>query len=282
MGVRWSVLVLAGMGAIAAGCSRGEARVPEAARADSALLIEEAAPVEARDLPKILQAAAPLEAASEALVVARVAGEITAIEVEEGAAVTAGQVLARLDGERLRLRMMKARAELDRANGEYDRLARLREQGLVSAAAFEELGFERAALEAAWELHRLDHGHATVRAPVSGVVALRHVKLGEQVGVGEALFSITDTSRLVAYLHLPQTELARVGTSDTADFRVDSLPDARFEAAIARISPTVDARTGTFRATLDIDNAAGLLAPGMFSRFDLRLESRADSRRPAP
>ena len=274
MGARLTMLLLAGAAAAAAACSRGDAGVPGLAAAEPPALPVEVAAVERRDLHDILQATAPLEADSEALVVARVAGAIIRIEVEEGDTVTAGQVLARLDGERLRLRMIKAKAELDRADGELRRIERLRAQNLVSAATFEELAFTREALEAAYELHRLEFSHTTVRAPVSGVVSLRHVKQGEQVVPGEALFSITDTGTLLAYLHLPQNELARVEAGDRAVFSVDSLPGARFAAAIARISPTVDARTGTFRATLDVDNAAGQLAPGMFSRFEITAGTR--------
>ena len=44
-----------------------------------------------------------------------------------------------------------------------------------------------------------------------------------------------------------------------------------------RISPTIDARNGTFRATAVIDNAAGTLAPGMFGRFTIAYEKHADA-----
>ena len=272
MGARLAMLLLAGAAGTA--CSRGDAGVSDPGAEPPAQRVAVAA-VERRDLHDILRATAPLEADSEALVVARVAGEVIRIEVEEGDSVTAGQVLARLDGERLRLRLLKAKAELDRADGELRRIERLRAQNLVSAATFEELAFAREALAAAYQLHRLEFGHTAVRAPVSGVVSLRHVTPGEQVVPGEALFSIADTRRLLAYLHLPQNELARVEAGDRAVFRVDSLPGASFAAAIARISPTVDPRTGTFRATLDVDNAAGQLAPGMFSRFDITVDTRS-------
>ena len=55
------------------------------------------------------------------------------------------------------------------------------------------------------------------------------------------------------------------------------MPDVEFAAIIARISPTIDTRNGTFRATALIDNAAGDLVPGMFARFTIAYEKHIDA-----
>jgi RND family efflux transporter MFP subunit len=55
------------------------------------------------------------------------------------------------------------------------------------------------------------------------------------------------------------------------------MPERIFEASIDRISPTIDVRNGTFRATAYVDNEAGLLAPGMFGRFDIAYEKHIDA-----
>ena len=47
------------------------------------------------------------------------------------------------------------------------------------------------------------------------------------------------------------------------------MPGRKYAANIVRISPTIDTRNGTFRATAIIDNAADELAPGMFARFTI-------------
>ena len=55
------------------------------------------------------------------------------------------------------------------------------------------------------------------------------------------------------------------------------MPGIRFPATIERISPTIDTRNGTFRATAIIDNADGELAPGMFGRFTISYEQHKDA-----
>lgn len=218
-----------------------------------------------------------IAADAEAPVRARVAGEVVGIFVEEGDRVSKGEIIARLDGDRLRLQMLQAKANLEKVSKEYARFVRLHEKGLVSASAVEGLKFDMEALQAAYELQRLDYEYTTIRAPISGIVSARDIKIGQHVSVNETTFRITDTSSLVAYLRIPQTELEKFSAGHHANVRVDAMPGQTFDATIARISPTIDIRNGTFRATAYIDNEDGLLAPGMFGRFDIAYERHTDA-----
>ena len=215
---------------------------------------------------------ATLEADSEAPILARVAGEVIEIVVEEGDAVVTGQVLARLDGERLALRARKAKAEYDNAARELARFANLNEQRAISRAAFEDLQYRADALKARYELERLNANYTDIRATISGYVAERNITVGSSVRAGQQVFRISDAKRLVAHLAIPQTELHKFSSGDAVNVSVDSAPDVSFHAAIERLSPTIDTSTGTFRATVYFDNRNGELAPGMFGRFVVAYE----------
>jgi len=214
---------------------------------------------------------------AEAPVLARVPGEVVEILVEEGDSVKQGQTLARLDGEKLRLEMQQAKANLEKATREYERFVNLHERGLISASAYDGLKYDLDALEAIFELKRLDYNYTTIRAPIAGIVSARDVKIGTHLNIDDAAFKITDTSRLVAYLRIPQTELAKFSAGHKAQLRVDAMPEIMFAAIIERISPTIDPRNGTFRATAYIDNSDGELAPGMFGRFSIAYEKHVDA-----
>jgi membrane fusion protein (multidrug efflux system) len=273
---RLLVLVLAGAAGLALpGCETGEASVAPGAAADApaALPVEVAWPA-TTELAAVLALSASATSGAEAVIPARVAGEVVEILVEEGARVRAGQPLARLDGERARLGMLKAGADLERAEREYRRVLSLRDRGLVSAAAFEAVAYERDALAATFELMRLAFQHTTIRATIDGVVAERHVKVGWRVEEGQPAFRIADVTRLIAELRVPQNELSRIRTGQPVAVTVDALPGARFAAAIDRVSPTVDPRDGSFRVTVYVDNRDGVLAPGMFGRFGIAYEVR--------
>jgi membrane fusion protein (multidrug efflux system) len=262
--------------ALISGCSQGDAS-PVAVSADATPV-----PVQVRmpyreDLYATYEATANIGTEGDAPVVARVPGDVVELLVEEGAEVTAGQPLARLDGERLRLELLAAKADLDRVQGEFDRYRDLVERGVVSKAAFDNLQYDLDALRATYELRRLEYDYTTLRAPIDGQVASRAIRPGQNVGIDDVAFRITDTRELMAELQIPQTELAVIAAGQPAKLRVDSMPGRVFEATIVRISPTVDAENGTFTARAEIDNAAGDLAPGMFARFSIAYERHADA-----
>ena len=95
--VRWLALV-ALAGVLAAGCSNGKAKDKESADSEkNATVPVEVQPLKRAEMVAVYSGTAPIEAHEEATVVAKVGGEVRQIYVEEGDAVQAGQVLARLD-----------------------------------------------------------------------------------------------------------------------------------------------------------------------------------------
>jgi len=259
-------------------CGVGEAKITTADEQATIapLPVEISSPTKA-DIFATYHTTTTITSNAEAAVLARVGGEIVEILVEEGDQVSQGQILARLDGDRLRLQMLQAQARLKKVSKEYERFVRLHEKGLVSASASEGLRYDMEALEAAYKLQRLDYDYTKIRAPISGVVSAREIKIGQHVGVNDATFRITDTRSLVASLKIPQAEFEKFSAGHPANVRVDAMPEMSFDAHIVRISPTIDIRNGTFRATVYINNEDGLLAPGMFGRFDIAYEQHVDA-----
>ena len=128
-----ALLVAAG---IATGCTNGKAKEKDAAEADTSV------PVEVQALKRgamlaVYSGTAPIEAHDEAEVVAKVGGEVREIYVEEGANVVSGQVLARLDGDRLRLEVAQIEANLRKLERDYNRQLELSQKGLVAKGTAE-------------------------------------------------------------------------------------------------------------------------------------------------
>ena len=273
-----AILMLALTAAMLSGCGVGEASVAssEDIKAATPIPVEVALPTRA-DVFATYEATTNIASDADAPVVARVGGEVVELFVEEGDRVHQGQALAQLDGQRLQLEMLSAKANLDQVRGEYERYTDLAARGLVSEAMFEGLKYDLEALEATYDLAQLNYDYSKIRAPIDGVVSSREIKLGQSIDVNDVAFRITDTSELVAYLQIPQAELAKFSAGHAATLIVDAMPNTIYVATIARISPTIDVRNGTFRATAFIDNRSGELAPGMFARFTISYEKHADA-----
>jgi membrane fusion protein, multidrug efflux system len=261
-----------------AGCGVGEASLADAdaSRPATPVPVVVASPTRG-DIFATYHATTTLTSDADAPVPARVPGEVVEILVEEGQHVAEDQILARLDGERLRLEMLAARADLDKARGELGRYSDLARRGLVSVAMFDGLKYDVDALEASYELKKLNYDYSNIRAPIAGIVSSREIKLGQNVKTGDVTFRVTDNSKLVAYLQIPQSELVKFSRGHSATVKVDSSPGAFYPATIVRISPTIDTRNGTFRATAQIDNEKGDLVAGMFARFTIAYEKHEDA-----
>jgi membrane fusion protein (multidrug efflux system) len=109
------------------------------------------------------------------------------------------------------------------------------------------------------------------------VIAERQIKVGNTVSVNQQLFRLTDLEPLIAYLHVPEREFSKLHAGQEAQLRVDALGGAGFAGKIARISPVVDAATGTFKVTVETVDPSGALMPGMFARFDVVYDMRKNA-----
>src|SRR3954471_16980207 len=97
---RWA-LVATVAGALVTGCSNGKAKEEDPSADKATTVPVETQPLKRGEMVAVYSGTAPIEAQEEAEVVAKVGGEVRQIYVEEGDTVTSGQVLARLDGDRL-------------------------------------------------------------------------------------------------------------------------------------------------------------------------------------
>ncbi|MFN7782793.1 MAG: efflux RND transporter periplasmic adaptor subunit [Lysobacterales bacterium] len=217
---------------------------------------------------------APLEAPGEAQVVAKTSGVLLRLLAEEGDRVNAGQVLARIDPERPRLELQRNEAMLRKLEAEYRRAQELFERKLLAAEAHERLRFDLDTQRAAYEMAKLELSYTEIVAPFDGVVAERMAKEGNLIQINQAMFRVVDTSRLEAVLNVPERELATLKAGQPVALRVDAAPGVVFDGSIDRVSPVVDAASGTFRVVAAFSEPSGVLKPGMFGRIEVVYDER--------
>ena len=238
--------------------------------------VETSVPVRG-DVYAMYTGTAPIEAFAEADVIAKVGGEVRQLLVEEGDEVRKGQVLARLDGERLKLELNESEAKLRKLQRDYERNIDLQSKGLISDGDFEKIKYEMEALEAAFNLASLELDYTQIRAPIDGVVARRFVKLGNTISEGDALFKVTSLEPLVAYLHVPEREYRNVDPGQTVGIEIDALGGETIVATVSRVSPVVDPQTGTFKITVEIIDEQRRIKPGMFGRIGVIYDVHDDA-----
>jgi membrane fusion protein, multidrug efflux system len=237
----------------------------------------EVAMPERGDVVAVYKGTAPIEAYADAEVLAKVAGEVEELLVEEGEEVQQGQVLARLDGDRLRLSLNESEARLRKLRRDYERNVELSKKGLISTGDFERIKFEMEALEASNNLARLELDYTQIRAPIDGVVSKRYIKLGSTLDVNDPAFRVTSLDPLIAYLHVPEREFRNIEAGQPAELYIDALEKEPVLSAVTRVSPVVDPDTGTFKVTIEIYDEARRIKPGMFARVGIVHDRHEDA-----
>jgi membrane fusion protein (multidrug efflux system) len=247
----------------------------------------EVATTQRAEMAALYTGTAPIEADRRALVMPKVTGEIRAVLADEGQRVRAGQVLARLDGDQLRLEVALNEATMQKLERDYNRNLELQQKGLVSATAIDNLKYELAAAKANWELARLQLSYCDIRSPIAGTVTQRldHVKVGNTVtpvgGVIESadssLFVVEDLDTLMLRVNVPERELAKLSVGQPAELTFDAVPGRAFQGQIALISPSIDPATATFAVRIRVTETGGLLRPGMFARVAIIYERKPDA-----
>ena len=259
-----------------------------AAAAPSVLLAPgDVARAEQTELTSLLAISGGLRAVDTAVVKARVAAEVKTLTVREGDRVQAGQLLGLLDATEYQWKLRQAEdqaafaaAQLDIAQRTLDNNKALVNQGFISRTALDTSASSTAgaqaslqAARAAAELARKAVADSEIRAPISGLVAMRAVQPGERVGVDAKLLEIVDLSRIELEAAVAPEDVLGLRVGQAAQVFIDGLA-APVPAKVVRISPSAQTGTRSVMAYLALASSTGL-RQGLFARASIELQRRS-------
>ncbi len=232
-------------------------------------------------------------------VASKATGVITKIAVNEGDHVKKGDLLFRIDASGASLQRDQAQAALKAANVqaaavkvEYDRAQRLHAQNALTQAAFDQISARYQGAQVAVEqagvalsMAKKMLADTTIRAPISGTVTRRNLDVGDTVSTmpPTVVLQIQDQSVLELHFQLPESALGSVAKGTVIHAKFASEPQAR-ELEVNRVNPVVDPSLRTLTAIVLIDNAKGMLRPGMLAEVTVGDDTSAneDVNPPAP
>ncbi|MGR4069072.1 efflux RND transporter periplasmic adaptor subunit [Halomonas sp. LR3S48] len=242
-----------------------------------------------------------LRSDDEVTLVARITGTLEERHFEPGEQVEKGQRLFSIEPDvyqaavnQNEANLQSAQAELSRAQRDAQRFERLLSQNSVSQQQVDQaradLGVARAAVaqaEAALASSRIDLEYAEVTAPVSGVIGLAQINVGNLVSPGSVLATITPLDPLEVRFQLPQRDALELrqqlrsqeGESIRASLNVPGGAGAAarsLEGQLDFLGSRVDERTSTVQASATFPNPDTRVLPGQFARISLEGLKRFD------
>jgi RND family efflux transporter MFP subunit len=277
-------------------------------------------PVVKKPLDRFLRVTGSLMADEQAEVSAETPGRIIATPVERGTRVAPGTPLIRISASETSAQLqeaeanaaqiearlgltgepfdpnrvpdvMNAKAALDLAQAEFDRIKSLLDQKVVSQSEFDQ---RRTQVEAARQqyqgarnsaeqsyrslqaararvtLARKSVDDTLVRAPFAGIVVERFVSVGDYVARGAKVATVVRVDPLRVELTVPEQFVSAIKVGQPVRLTVDAYPGEEFEATVRFVSPALrsDQRALTVEAVAP--NADGRLKPGLFATAVIR------------
>lgn len=214
--------------------------------------------------------AGEIRARQESALAFQVGGQLLRRDVDAGAHVRQGQVLAEIDPGDLRLQQQSAQAQVASAEAEYARTrtdraryAALVEQQLISRsqmdaqdAAFSAAQAQLRAARAQADVAGNQAGYTQLRAPRDGVIASREAEAGQVVAAGQTIFVLAgDAGREVA-IALPESRIAAFAIGQPAQIELWNRPGVRIPGTIREIAAAADPQARTYAARVAIADAA--------------------------
>jgi membrane fusion protein (multidrug efflux system) len=258
--------------------AEGEAPQLTSAKADAPIKVDTTKVVEAL-MPESLVLTGTLRASQESEVAADAAGRVTTTLVERGQHVKAGDTLIVLDARGASIsataanaQSQLARAQLEQAQRECERVKSLKDTGAISQAEFDRVTsqcqttqWSAAAAQAQQQSAQKIVGDSVIRAPFAGVVGERYVNVGQYVQPNTRVVSLYTADPLRLELTVPEANVGGLSPEQSVSFTVSAYGDQKFSGSVKFISPNVRPTTRDLVIEALCPNPDARLKPGMFA-----------------
>jgi len=208
----------------------------------------------------------------------RSGGRLVAINVDEGAQVRRGQVLARIESADLDQTVHEMLAREQLARTQYERTRDLVAQKFVSPAELDRARTELKAAQAAASRARAQRDYNLLVAPADGTVLRRDGEPGQFVAAGQAVLTLACCAPLRVAAEVDEEDIARVAVGQKVTMRTDALPKRLFDGEVAEITPKGDPVSRSYRVRIRFGDApaldAGPLRTGMTMDVNLIVSRR--------
>lgn len=226
--------------------------------------------VMAKPLDAIMQLEGELGPYESVSLHARANGFVSRVLVDRGSKVKPGQLLVTIVAPELAAQRSEAEAKLLGDKSTFERLhAASQTPGAVAGNEVHVAEAKVKAEEARVSALRSLEQYLVVTAPFDGVITERNVHpgalVGPQTGTNAApMLRIEQVAKLRLTVPVPESLVGAIAEGTPATFTVRAHPGVKFTGITKRVSRSVDPKTRSMPVELDVDNADGRLAAGMF------------------
>lgn len=205
-----------------------------------------------------------------------VSGRVTQLGFQEGAAVSAGQTLVRINDDDLQAQLRKAEAGLKLATDAEARQKQLLEVSGISQETLDATVAQRIGMQAEADNLRALIAKTNIRAPFSGTIGLRSISEGGYVAPSTLIANLKQTSPMKLDFAVPERHGRQMRAGTDVVFTVEG-DTASYSAEVFAVEPSIDPATRTVRVRARTPNPGGRLIPGSFVKVAVNLGTVPDA-----
>jgi RND family efflux transporter MFP subunit len=220
--------------------------------------------VDAKGQPETLSYSGTIEADNTVSVGFSVSGRITAVNVQEGEHVHAGQLLATIETTEYENALKVSAAGLEQAMDNFKRYDELHAKGSLPERDYITAKVAQAQAEANKSSAAKRLADTRLYAPFAGIISSKAVERGAMAAPGTAAFTVLKTDVVYARASVAEGEIGKLTIGRNATISIPVLNET-CKGTITIINPQADATTRTFNVKIRLANAKGSLLPGMMS-----------------
>ncbi|HEY5809946.1 MAG TPA: efflux RND transporter periplasmic adaptor subunit [Povalibacter sp.] len=200
----------------------------------------------------------------------KVGGVIRQIAVHEGERVRRGQKLAEIELAEVNAQVEQARQAHDKAQRDAERGARLHADQVISLEQLQDLRTQAAVADAALKSVEFNSSYSAIVAPRDGTVLRRLAEERELVAAGAPVLVLGAQDRgYVVRTGLADREIVQVKLNDTAQIRLDALPDVTLTGKVSEIASAADPASGMFNIEVLLDATQQSLKSGLVAKLSI-------------
>ena len=255
-----------------------------------------------------------LKALTQVSIGTEISGVVESVAVDYNSPVRVGQILARVNTEKIEAQAAQARAGLQaaeakrlqsqatlaEAQAELAKLQHVRELSGGRVPSRQELDSQEATVkraqadevstaaqvaqsQASLAAIETDIKKAVIKSPINGIVLDRQIDPGQTVAASfqtPTLFTLAeDLTKMKLIIDVDEADIGNVKTGQAARFRVDAYPDRTFESRVQEVRSTPKTSNGvvTYQTVLTVDNSERLLQPGMTATAEIVVTEVTDA-----
>jgi HlyD family secretion protein len=265
------------------------------------------------DLTVIVTATGTVQPVNQVDVGTEISGTIRTVEADYNDRVKVGQVLARIDTDKLQAQVLQSESTLESAQAKLieaqatvvesrdnlERFKRVREMSggkvpsqreydaadaVLKRALSSEATLKALISEAKWKLSidQTNLSKAVIRSPINGVVLKRQVEPGQTVAASlqtPVLFTLAESlAQMEVQVDVDEADVAQVKVGQQGTFTVDGYPGRTFTAIVTQVryGPETVQGVVTYKTLLSVDNSDLALRPGMTATANITVKQIAN------